>query len=477
VSLNWKEIDLVLEELDLPGCQIQKVVQPDYRRLFLGLFRPGEPFQLICSLEQGATRIHRTRERPRTPRPAPRFMELLRSRLVGGVIESAEHVHRERIVRLSVKHQEELTNLWIRLWGGAGNIIATDQTGTILDAFFRRPRRNEVSGAHYDPLSDIGDTSGSTASARQDKYTVRELPGTGSFNERLDNYYRESLRESRLQSLSEKLERILSEREGWLEVRLRNLKQRREEFSNYNAFKEQGDLILANLHAISPGERWVSLANYERDGARTEIELDPRLSPQENAQRYFERYKKAKNGLDQLEDEIASVMGELARVRNEREHLEEIEKPGELESRLKELQRSRPKEGDRPSPGLVFESHGFRILVGRTARENDELLRRHVRGNDWWLHVRDYPGGYVFVKNKPGKSVPLEVLLDAGNLALHYSKERSSGHGELYYTQVKYLRRAKHGKLGLVIPTQEKNLSVRLDPARVKRLHESREEA
>ncbi|MEW5818452.1 MAG: fibronectin-binding domain-containing protein, partial [Spirochaetota bacterium] len=74
-------------------------------------------------------------------------------------------------------------------------------------------------------------------------------------------------------------------------------------------------------------------------------------------------------------------------------------------------------------------------------------------------------------KTVSGKTVPLETLLDAGNLALFYSKGRLSGQGELYYTQVKYLRRAKSGKPGLVLPTQEKNLFVKLDGARVKRLH------
>ena len=108
--------------------------------------------------------------------------------------------------------------------------------------------------------------------------------------------------------------------------------------------------------------------------------------------------------------------------------------------------------------------------MGRNARENDELLRHATRGNDWWLHTRDYPGGYVFVRNRPGKSVPLEVLLDAGNLALFFSKARSARRADLYYTQVKYLRRAKDGPRGLVLPTQEKNLTVDLDDARLQRL-------
>jgi len=93
-----------------------------------------------------------------------------------------------------------------------------------------------------------------------------------------------------------------------------------------------------------------------------------------------------------------------------------------------------------------------------------------VRGNDTWLHARDVPGAYVFIRSLPGKSVPLEALLDAANLALHYSKARGSGKGDVYYTQVKYLRRARGGAPGLVLPTQEKNLQVRLDPQRLARL-------
>jgi predicted ribosome quality control (RQC) complex YloA/Tae2 family protein len=81
----------------------------------------------------------------------------------------------------------------------------------------------------------------------------------------------------------------------------------------------------------------------------------------------------------------------------------------------------------------------------------------------------------VFIKQCSGKTVPLPILLDAANLALFYSKGRNSGRGELFYTQVKYLRRAKNGPKGLVIPTQEKNLSVTLDDSRLKELEGCRE--
>jgi predicted ribosome quality control (RQC) complex YloA/Tae2 family protein len=93
------------------------------------------------------------------------------------------------------------------------------------------------------------------------------------------------------------------------------------------------------------------------------------------------------------------------------------------------------------------------------------------------MHTRDYPGGYVFIKGMKGKSVPLDVLLDAANLAVVFSKAKGQKHVDLYYTQVKYLRRAKDGPLGLVLPTQEKNFPVTVDDTRLKRVLSTGEDA
>jgi len=176
-----------------------------------------------------------------------------------------------------------------------------------------------------------------------------------------------------------------------------------------------------------------------------------------------------------VEEDILRLGRELRSLEDLRRNLARESDLQKLEEAAREEKPEKGKAGDRAlPPGLQFHSQGFRILVGRTAAENDELLRRHVRGNDFWLHTRDHAGGYVFITHKPGKSVPLETLLDAGNLAVFYSKARSSGKAELYYTRVKHLRRARGGKTGTVLPTHEKNLSVRMDRARLERLQNER---
>jgi predicted ribosome quality control (RQC) complex YloA/Tae2 family protein len=74
------------------------------------------------------------------------------------------------------------------------------------------------------------------------------------------------------------------------------------------------------------------------------------------------------------------------------------------------------------------------------------------------------------VKTPQGKSLPLETMIDAATLAVHFSKGKTSGQGDVYYTRVKYLRRAKGAKKGTVLPTQEKNIHVKLDAERIERL-------
>ena len=494
MSLNWKEIDLILSELRLSGCFIQKVRQPDFASLVLEIFRPGgeKPpagefaagrFQLLVSLEQKKTRLHAIRNSPpKDNTTLQRFAQLLRSRITGGRIEEAGQLGDDRIVKLLVRRGGEATGLWIRLWGGAANIIACAADGTILDAFYRRPKRNEVSGCRYTPEDADRRTAART-------YEIREIPGEESFNERIERFYaRESSSERAEQLRSEAIAAVTRELRK-LSSRLRTAERNTDEAENFESLQQYGDLIMSNLHAISAGSDSLECENFYTGGA-VDIPLNPSLPPQRNAQEYYDKYKKDKARYEHEHRRVESLRREMAELERRKDDLEAMDDADEQEViRLAEgidsagASASGGTAGRKTGgatraapdavPGLRYRSGEFIILVGRTAAENDELLRRHVKGNDWWLHTRDFPGGYVFIKAIPGKSVPLDNLLDAGNLALFYSKGRSGGKGELYYTQVKYLRRAKDGKRGLVLPTREKNLSIVLDRKRLDRLFDA----
>lgn len=469
MSLNWKEIDLVLSELPLRGSHIQDVRQPDFKSLLLELYRPGDPFLLYANLSPEGCRLQKLSRKPRTPKTAQRFVEFLRARVRGGRIAEARQLGSDRIVKLAVIRGDETTFLYLRLWGGASNILATEADGTILDAFYRRPKRGEETGGRYDPEASVAPAKEGADGAKV--YEVRPHPEGESFNSFIERFYGEKENSLLRKRLMEQIEARYRTREAKLQATLRSLSLRRDDYRSLERFKRWGDLVMANLHAVKKGDGWLRALDYGNDGSEVDIELDPSLGPYENAEAYYRKYKKAKAGLDVVEEEIAVLEREAKRLAL---RLEELETEEDVEILRQEIGkdravRSQVKEKNAP-PGLRFESGGFTILVGRSSAENDELLRRHVRGNDFWLHTRDCPGAYVFIKAKPGKSIPLETLLDAGNLAVHYSKARASGNAELYYTQVKHLRRAKGEKTGTVLPTHEKNLAIRLDPVRLDRL-------
>jgi predicted ribosome quality control (RQC) complex YloA/Tae2 family protein len=470
MSLNWKEINLILEELDLEGAQIQGAVQSAFDVLILRLHKKGETRQVLIALSSGACRIHETFAAfPKSEKPL-RFAQFLNSKIVNGWITEAAQLGDNRIVRLVVKRGADIFRLYVRLWSNAANFIVTDESGAVLDAMRRLPKRGEITGGNYLPEN---------IEVREKpvrEYEIRNLPGEGSFNKKIDAFYAAQGGPLSLDALREQARRTCEGSMSRINAALDRLREKEASFTDADRLKNYGDLILSNLAAIKPGDKWLEA---ECDGVIIRIELDPRKSPAAQAQKYYEQYRKEKSGLAEIQREIAAGERELREVTEKLARLLSEDNPLVLAKLLKSGGVSRgpsapSSKKEKARPGLSFKRGDWLLIVGRDARENDELLRRHVKGNDLWLHARDYHGSYVFIRQRSGKTVPLDILLDAGNLAIFYSKGRNNGEGDLFYTSVKYLRRAKDGPKGLVIPTQEKNLHIKIDEDRLRSLENCR---
>ena len=485
MSLNWKEIDLILEELCLPGMQIQKAVQSTYDLLSLKLYGRLGAKNLLISLSPGACRLHETfYPAPKSSKPL-RFAEFLNSRIVNSRIEEAVQLGNDRIIRLTVRLGEERFRIYSRLWSNASNVIVTDLEGKVLDAMRRLPKKNEVSGGFYAP--DFKDEPpGKDYSIRDfPEDLLAELPAAASFNQKIDAFYRQEGGALSLDALREEARRKYEGSIDRVGASLERLREKEADFTKAEQLKQYGDIILANLGQVKPGAEWLEAQNFYAEDPHAEdivrIKLDPLKGATASAEDYYEQYRKAKSGIAELRREIEEGERELVRLEETLEKLLSETNPLVLHKFLKSAgsqirgkQAASGRREDAKRPGLAFSRSGWLIIVGRDAEENDSLLRKHVKGNDLWLHARDFPGSYVFIKQRTGKTVPLDILLDAGNLAIFYSKGRNSGEGNLFYTQVKYLRRAKNGPKGLVIPTQEKNLHVKVEPSRLRELEECR---
>lgn len=529
MSLNCNEINLILNELDLKGAFIQDIIQPNYDSLALYTYKEGSAKTVFICCAQNECRIHETRRKITKNEKPLRFMEFLRSRIKGCRINSCAQIGLERVVLMELsRSEEEIYHFYIKLWNNAANVILCDEHDLILEPMFRRPDRYEMKDEVYiapavieekleqaetrfpvrewKNVSCDGGVAGpqgcrdcpaggvaeavnaeteladsTTASESFSKknsehfYGWREgkaFPSFKSFNEYIDWWYSEHADNLSREALLEKAEKWYNINRSKRENALNALIKKQESFKNAGALKHQGDLVLTYGHLIDGASNFLECLDYET-GETVRLLINPKKSAQENAAEYYKNYKKAVSGADELAHDIELARAEIEKLDAEYERIRTEQNPIKIEQMLRHD--STPKQKIKKShPGLEYEIAGWLIYVGRDANENDELLRHHVRGEDLWLHVRDFPGGYVFIKARKGKTVPLDVLLDAGNLAVYYSKARNNGGAtDLYYTHVKYLRRAKNGPKGLVIPTQEKNLCITPDRERLRRCEEA----
>ncbi|MCR5724042.1 MAG: NFACT RNA binding domain-containing protein [Treponema sp.] len=379
--------------------------------------------------------------------------------------------------------------LYIRLWSGAANIFlcepcsAGDQTHRprIIDSFYRRPAKGETSGSLLilpEPRADDGkvwpvrDFSEIQSQWEEQHPDLPAEKRVLTFSQKADLFYSQNAQVASLTVLREQADKWYNEHKSRQSAALERLADKRRAFQNAAQWKHQGDLILAYSYLFNSlnGADFLACEDYET-GNQVRIKIDPKKNAQENAAAYYETYKKQTGGLEALEHDIARAEKAIAELDAQYERMKAETNPLKLEQQLRKS--TTPKQLQKKAhPGLDYIVDGWQLIVGRDATENDELLRHHVRGSDLWLHTRDYAGGYVFIKNRPGKTVPLEILLYAGNLAVYYSKARKNAAADLYYTQVKHLRRAKNGPKGLVLPTHEKNLYIKLDESKLRELED-----
>ncbi len=285
-----------------------------------------------------------------------------------------------------------------------------------------------------------------------------------SISQAVEAFYGQEVGEDAYAAAKRKVRQAIVQGRRRVQRKKEALERRKVSQAQVEELRRQGEMILAYAHRIQPGQRELA-APIHPDEPPLLIELDPALTAVENAQRYFEKYKKAKSAaeeipallwraelelhyLDQLETDLA-----LAANRPEIQEVEAslIEAGYIKKKRRRKMKRSRPLE--------VESQDGLLILVGRNSRQNHEITFRRAAPDDLWLHARGVPGAHVIVKSG-GREVPQATLRQAAQLAAFYSQARGSAHVDVAYTERRYVRPIKGAGPGLVTYTQEKTIRV-----------------
>ncbi len=434
------------------------------------------------ALDPGGKAFHQTELRPPAPSSPPPFCQLVR-RLCGQPLVAMQQAGFDRVLRLRFPEADVVLDLRPRqgevflLWhtgrvdalrGSSPRDVDFDSPGDPTEGIGPQLRRAaEAAGTsperfaqellQHEPRGYLYETErGPVASFFPRRELGEPEATTTTFWQALDPLLEQRLSGATAQSVRERLRRAVRRRERALET----LEQGRTEAEQWPELKSKADLILTRLSEIPHG---VSEAEVEGfDGTPVRLSLDPTRPPTSYAQALYRRAGKLRRRLEHLPRRRAALQRELSKLKElsatlaQRPDLapyleETLIGLGEQEPHRRRARKSRAQTPPAQARELPIE--GFTVQIGRSAQENDALVRR-ARGDDVWLHARGVPGAHVVVSSK-GQPVPTEVLHRAAELAAWHSQARGERTVQVSYTEGRYLRKPKGAPPGAVVLLRE----------------------
>jgi len=290
-------------------------------------------------------------------------------------------------------------------------------------------------------------------------YPLESMPGwhsVESVSEVLAAFYGAPAGPDAYNAAKAPVREALQEAEAKLNARLASMRRSLTDDSEREQLRQSGELILAYQYTLTSGQTELR-AQYDPDQPELVIPIDPELTSLENAQRYFERYNKAKRALDDVPRLIEENERELAFIRQlgvdldlaaSWPDIDEVQQALQATGLLRGQARRIPG-GQRSAPLRLVTSDGWVIWVGRNSRQNEQVTFDKGSANDMWLHARGVPGAHVIIKSD-GRSVPEPVLDLAAGLAAYYSGLRQDAKVPVDMTQRLHVRKIKGAAVGMV---------------------------
>lgn len=289
---------------------------------------------------------------------------------------------------------------------------------------------------------------------------------TASFSELLEQYFQEKSTFARNKQAAQT---ILTRIKGLLKKdqrKIKNLQNDLKKAEKADDFRIKGDLLTIHLHQIKTGTTEVTLENSYQPNELISIQLDPELTPPQNAQKYYKKYRKLQNSREFIRQQIINTQGEISYFETiitqisfaDYSTIAEIQQELIKEKYLKMPDKSTKNSRVKKSKPLSFKaSDGTPILVGRNNLQNERLSLHDAQKTDYWLHTKNIPGSHVIVKSA---TPSLQTLTQAAKIAAYYSKSRHSAQVPVDYVLVKKLKKPRGSKPGFVTFTGQKTLYV-----------------
>ena len=296
-------------------------------------------------------------------------------------------------------------------------------------------------------------------------------------NALLDSFFAAADRSERTRQRAHDLLKLLMNSYERVSRKLELQKKELSECGEREVFRVCGDLINANIYRLEKGMTKCTLEDFYTGGER-EIQLDSRLTPAQNAQRYYNEYRKLDTAEKMLTDLIAKGQQELVYIDSVFDAVSRTDSEADLAEIRRELReqgylrggvRADEKVKKQSKPLKFRSSEGFEILVGRNNRQNDQLTLKTAKATDIWLHTKEIAGSHVIIRTE-GREAPEQTIFEAAQLAAYHSKARESSQVPVDYTAVKFVKKPAGAKPGMVIFANNRTLYVAPDEGLVNSL-------
>ncbi|WP_337871846.1 NFACT RNA binding domain-containing protein [Ignavibacterium sp.] len=231
-------------------------------------------------------------------------------------------------------------------------------------------------------------------------------------------------------------------------------------------YKKIGNLLLINLNNIHPGMNKISINDIYENDKILEINLDPKLSPKENVDKYFEKAKESKIRFEKAKEIIEIVEKEKQRLNEAQEKLQSTKSLKEIEQIAKGLKLKMPTEKNLNESIIEKFKHylidgKYHVYVGKDSKSNDVLTLKFAKQNDYWFHARSVPGSHVVLRvDNTKEPIPKSVLKKVASIAAFHSKAKTAGVVSVSYTVKKYVVKRKGMEPGKVALLKEDTLLV-----------------
>lgn len=278
-----------------------------------------------------------------------------------------------------------------------------------------------------------------------------------SFSRLLDDFYEKREQAERVKQKGQDLVKTASNGAARLRRKIAAQEQELAESKNRDKWRVYGELITANLYRMERGMSRLTAQNYyDPDCADVDIPLDVRLSPQENAAKYFKKYTKAKTAEKYITAQLEKARVELTYLESVLQELTLAESEQDFNDIRAELtdggylRAKGRKQPQRPSKPREFRSTaGLRILVGRNNRQNDRLTAKDAEKWDIWLHTQRIHGSHVILCTG-GAQPDEQSIAEAASLAAYFSQAQDGTKVPVDFTQVKYVKKPAGSPPGFV---------------------------